>query len=268
MSTKTRAKFNLTHRVCYISMFDLTFIEEKSCRKKASCSTLKIWWIGNRSFCCSFKRILSWKIQLHRRRRNLLFSVLKILKSKSLKQNQMLLYYFHNFSSPRRFWMIDYGQDWFHQLWQNRNQLIYQEFWKRVFRLQTETFKYIVNLLGPSIEKQNTFWREAITVEKRIAVAIWRTATGNSYRATNKIFIIGLSTACKLLAELCTAVCHLDPEFISFPKNSGETAREIQKFRVFTECLIPQVVGAIDGTHVDSMSTIWQCVDNMSGQWQ
>ena len=77
MSTKTRSKFNL---------FDLTFIEEKSCRKKASCSTLKIWWIGNRSFCCSFKRILSRKIQLHRRRRNLLFSVLKILKSKSLKQ--------------------------------------------------------------------------------------------------------------------------------------------------------------------------------------
>ena len=49
--------------------------------------------------------------------------------------------------------MIDYGQDWFHRLWQNRNQLIYQDFWKRVFRLQTETFKYIVNLLGPSIEK-------------------------------------------------------------------------------------------------------------------
>ena len=168
----------------------------------------------------------------------------------------MLLYYFHNFSNPRRFWMIDYGQDWFHRLWQNRNQLIYQDFWKRVFRLQTETFKYIVNLLGPSIEKQNTFWREAITVEKRIAVAIWRTATGNSYRATSKIFIIGLSTACKLLAELCTAVCHLAPQFISFPKNSTETAREIQKFRVFTECLIPQVVGAIDGTHVDSISTI------------
>ena len=39
-----------------------------------------------------FKIILSRKIQLHRPRRNLLFFVLKILKSKSLKQNQMLLY--------------------------------------------------------------------------------------------------------------------------------------------------------------------------------
>ena len=39
-----------------------------------------------------FKRILSRKFQLHRRRRNLLFFVLKILRSKSLKQNQMLLY--------------------------------------------------------------------------------------------------------------------------------------------------------------------------------
>ena len=147
--------------------------------------------------------------------------------------------------------MIDYGQDWFQRLWQNRNQPIYQEFWKREFRLQTETFEYIVNLLRPSIEKQNTFWREAITVEKRIAVAIWRLSTGNSHRATSKVFGIGLSIACKLLAEFCTAVCHQTPQFILFHKNGEETAWEIQKFRVFTECLIPQVVGAIDGTHVD-----------------
>ena len=115
--------------------------------------------------------------------------------------------------------MISYGQDWFQWLSQIRNQLIYQEFWKREFRLQTETFEYIVNLLRPSIEKQNTFWREAITVEKRIAIAIWRLSTGNSYRATSKVFGIGLSTACKLLAEFCTAVCHLALQLISFPKN-------------------------------------------------
>ena len=41
------------------------------------------------------------------------------------------------------------------------------------------------------------------------------------------------------------------PQFISFPKKSRETERKIQKFRAFTECLIPQVVGAIDGTHVE-----------------
>ena len=93
---------------------------------------------------------------------------------------QPYLYHFHNFSAPRRFWMIDYGQDWFQRLWQNRNQPIYQEFCKREFRLQIETFEYIVNLLRPSIEKQNTFWWEAITVEKRIAIAIWRLSTGSS----------------------------------------------------------------------------------------
>ena len=199
----------------------------------------------------SFKRILSRKIQLHRRRRNLLFFVLKILKSKSLKQNQILLCRFHNFSTPRRLWMINYGQDWFQRLWQNRNQPIYQEFWQREFRPQTETFGYIVNLLRPRIEKQNTFWREVITVEKRIAVTVWSLSTGNSYRTTSKVFGISLSTACKLLVEFCTAVCPLAPKFISFPKNGREIAREKQKFRVSTERLIPQFVGAIDGTHVE-----------------
>ena len=45
----------------------------------------------------------------------------------------MLLYHFHNFSTPRRFWITDNGQDWFQRLWQNRNQPIYEEFWKREF---------------------------------------------------------------------------------------------------------------------------------------
>ena len=147
--------------------------------------------------------------------------------------------------------MLDCGQDWFQRLWQNRNQPIYQEFWQREFRLQTETFEYIVNLLRPRIEKQNTFWREVITVEKRIAVTVWSLSTGNLYRATSEVFGISLSTACKLLAEFCTAVCHVAPQFISFPKNSREIAWEKQKFRVFTERLIPQFVGAIDGTHVE-----------------
>ena len=145
----------------------------------------------------------------------------------------MLLYHFHNFSTPRRFWMIDYGQDWFQRLWQNRNQPIYQMFWKQEFRFQTETFEYIVNLLRPSIQKQNTFWREAITVEKRIALAIWRLPTGNLYKAISKVFGIGLSTACKLLAEFCTAVCHLAPQFISFPRNGRETVTENTKILGF-----------------------------------
>ena len=62
-----------------------------------------------------------------------------------------------------------------------------------------------------------------------------------------------------MLAEFCTAVCHLAPQFISFPKNGRETAWEIQKFRVFTKCLIPQVVGAIDETDVEII-----CLDSDS----
>ena len=162
-----------------------------------------------------FKRILSKKIQLHRRTRNLLLFVLKILKSKSLTQNQVLLYRFHNVSIPGKFWMLDYNQDWFQRLEQNRNQPISQECWKREFRLKTETFDYIVNRVQPSIEKQNIFWWEAITVEKRIAVAICQLSTGNLYRATSKVFGIGLSIACKLLAEFCSTICHLTPQFIS-----------------------------------------------------
>ena len=79
----------------------------------------------------------------------------------------------------------------------------------------------------PALRNKNTFWPKAMTIEKGIAAAIWRLSTGNSGRETSKVFGIGLSTACKLLVEFCTAVCHLAPQFVPFPKNSRENAREI-----------------------------------------
>ena len=42
-------------------------------------------------------------------------------------------------------------------------------------------------------------------------------------------------------------------EFTRFPHSGRETADEIQKFNIFTECAILQVVGAIDGTHIEIM---------------
>ena len=40
------------------------------------------------------------------------------------------------------------------------------------------------------------------------------------------------------------------PHYIKFPKTRLETSECIEKFRISTNCKIPQVVGAVDGTHV------------------
>ena len=38
---------------------------------------------------------------------------------------------------------------------------------------------------------------------------------------------------------------------MKFPKATFETVETMKHFQEFTECKIPQVVGAIDGTHIE-----------------
>ena len=40
------------------------------------------------------------------------------------------------------------------------------------------------------------------------------------------------------------------PHYIKFPKTRLETSECIEKFRISTNCKIPQVVGTVNGTHV------------------
>ena len=44
-------------------------------------------------------------------------------------------------------------------------------------------------------------------------------------------------------------------ESIKFPANGHEIAIEIEKFSYFTQTVLPQVVGIIDGTHVEILCT-------------
>ena len=56
------------------------------------------------------------------------------------------------------------------------------------------------------MEKQNTFFRKAIPMEKRVAVALWRLAIGNTYRSISKVFGIGLTSVAKIVYEFCESI--------------------------------------------------------------
>ena len=96
--------------------------------------------------------------------------------------------------------------------------------------------------------RQNTILREAITVEKRVAVALWRLATGISYRTVGLTFGIGRCTAMNVKDEFCSALMRRANDFIKFPKAEAETRQAIQKFQDISH--FPQVIGALDGCHI------------------
>ena len=45
------------------------------------------------------------------------------------------------------------------------------------------TFEFICRLVGPAIARRNTRMHNAVPVEKRVAVSLWRLETGECYRS-------------------------------------------------------------------------------------
>ena len=67
--------------------------------------------------------------------------------------------------------------------------------WKKHFRVNRETFEYIGVLLREQMEKQDTQFRDAVPVEKRAAIALWRFGIGECYRSVGEQFSVRLSTS-------------------------------------------------------------------------
>ena len=76
------------------------------------------------------------------------------------------------------------------------------------------------------LEKQDTRFREAVPIEKRVAIALWRLPTGNSYRSVSKTFAVGKSTAVSNTKSFCAAISHLYRNILS---NSREPQVEQPK---------------------------------------
>lgn len=111
-----------------------------------------------------------------------------------------------------------------------------------------DTFHYLCEQLRPYLERQRSRYRVPLTVEHRVAVALWRLSTNIEYRSVSHLFGIGLSTACMITHETVSAIVHvLKSRFISVP--GGTALRDVVNgFR--DRWGFPQCAGAIDGTHV------------------
>ena len=100
----------------------------------------------------------------------------------------------------------------------------------------------------------DTSFREAIKVQKRLAIVLWRLSTGNSYRSVCKVFGVGKSTVIKIFQDRINHIVQLAPTFIKFPVTALETVLAATSFQEFIDCAIPQVVGAVDGTHIEILA--------------
>ena len=117
-----------------------------------------------------------------------------------------------------------------------------------------ESFQKFVRLVSLTLIKRDTQFRRAIAVEKRVAIAIWRLSTGNSLRSIAKVFSVGKSKAVTICKEFYRELTSRQSEYINFPVTRRENAEANLKFKADVNCKIPQAVGAIDGTHIPTLT--------------
>lgn len=114
--------------------------------------------------------------------------------------------------------------------------------------MHRETFGKLLDLVRDKLERQDTRFRNCIPAEKVLAMGLHQLAHGISYVTLAMSLIVGKSTAIEATQDVVEALYEIRKDHILFPETEEETAECIATFREFSK--LPNIVGAIDGTHV------------------
>ena len=147
--------------------------------------------------------------------------------------------------NPPQVWVYPRNQHWFEEI--IRNPAMHR-FWKEHFRINLDSFQELCRVLAPQMMKRDTRFRAAVPLEKRVAIGLWRLATGESYRSTSVTFGVGKCTALNIVHEFVRALIHVREDYLSFPSNGRALENVMQKFEL--KHGLPQVAGVIDGSHI------------------
>ncbi|KAL9242106.1 hypothetical protein vseg_016140 [Gypsophila vaccaria] len=145
----------------------------------------------------------------------------------------------------RRLWVKDRSKVW----WEKCNNPDFSEVeFRKGFKMGKATFEFICEELEAIITKKDTMLRAAIPVRQRVAVCIWRLASGEPLRHVSERFGLGISTCHKLILEVCSAIkTSLMPKFLQWPDES-ELVRVKKEFQSISG--VPNVGGSMYTTHI------------------
>jgi hypothetical protein len=73
-------------------------------------------------------------------------------------------------------------------------------------RMHSDDYDLLLNLIGPKIARKNTVFREAISVQERLAVTLRFLATGDSYTSLQYLFKFYKQSISKIVPEVCEAI--------------------------------------------------------------
>ena len=108
--------------------------------------------------------------------------------------------------------------------------------------------------IGSIAKERGCKFRDAVSVEKRVAISLVRLGSGNGLQIVGDLFGVAKCTVSRIVREFCSTVrLHLQKRFVKFPSES-----KLRKLARDFEALhdIPYVVGAIDGSHIPILAPV------------
>ncbi|XP_064468466.1 uncharacterized protein LOC135379146 [Ornithodoros turicata] len=142
----------------------------------------------------------------------------------------------------RRRWAFERNERWFEDTLPHLGDLHF----KQALRVSPSTFRYLLQSLR-SLEREDTNMRGAISLEKRVAVGLYRLCSTAEDRTIAHLSAISRSTVNTIFREFCGAVIeHLKSEWLRMVRPE-EMASHMRKF--FALSGFPHAVGVLDGCH-------------------
>jgi len=155
--------------------------------------------------------------------------------------------------SNRRIWMKHRSYHFWNHIVLNT----YDEAqWLEYFRMRKETFDILCNILKSKLEVKVLLLksREPLSVEKQVAVALYKLASCAEYRVVGNIFGIHKSTVKKCLYKVVNAINNVMMKNYLYMPNEFEAVEIANNFEKI--CHIPQIIGCIDGSHIPILAPV------------
>lgn len=78
--------------------------------------------------------------------------------------------------------------------------------YKNFTRMSPIDFEYLLNMIGPAIQKTDTKFRKAISVKERLSITLRFLASGDSFTSLQYVFRVSKQAISLIVPETCQAI--------------------------------------------------------------